>query len=308
VFSPTFLRNLRAAFGRGATDAWLARLPVLVADYERRWEARVECVAADLSYNYVAFARRADGEAVVLKIGIPNDEFRSEIEALRLYDGNGAVRLLEHDRDQCAMLLERIRPGVMLAERAADDDDAATAIAAEAMRRLRRPLNGEHLFHPMRRWVSALTELRQGFGGATGPLPDEVVALAEGLCAELLASTTETALLHGDLHHYNILSSDEHGWVVIDPKGLAGDPAYEPAALLVNPILHLPGIDDAALRRLTARRIAQLSESLSLDRRRVWAWGVVHAVLSACWGLDDEGRGWEFGIHCADVFRSVPFG
>jgi streptomycin 6-kinase len=300
MFSASFIRNLHTAFGQDVTEAWLARLPSLIADLERRWELRVESVLPDLSYNYVAYARRSDGRPAVLKVGLPNPELVSETEALRAYDGNGVARLLGSDPEQGALLIERIQPGTMLAELAVNDDERATGIAAEVMRRLRRPLDEPHPFHPMSRWVRALTEVRQSYGGTAGPMPEKIVALAEKLCAELLASTTETVLLHGDLHHFNILRSGENGWVVIDPKGLAGDPAYEPAALLINPNLH--HVDDAVLKSLTARRIRQLSEGLGLDRERVWAWGVVHAVLSACWDIDADGRGWEFGVRCAEVF------
>ncbi len=117
--------------------AWLERLPALVDACARRWELAVGPPFEPLSYNYVAPAVRADGRHVVLKLGVPREEIMTELEALRLYDGDGIVQLLEADFEQGVMLLERLLPGTMLARVA--DDEQATSIAAGVMRRLWRP-------------------------------------------------------------------------------------------------------------------------------------------------------------------------
>ena len=98
---------------------WLQELPILIKKCEERWLLRVEHPFAALSYNYVAPAVRADGTAVVLKLGVPNPELSSEIEALRLYDGVGSVQLLDADPQQGILLLERLLPGMMLTDFAA---------------------------------------------------------------------------------------------------------------------------------------------------------------------------------------------
>jgi streptomycin 6-kinase len=98
----------------------------------------IECSAFSyLSYNFVAFASRGE-EQVVLKLGTPNDERRSEIAALRLFDGKGACRLIDYDEEKWWMLLERLKPGAMLVT--LEDDAAATHIAAEVMKKIWRPL------------------------------------------------------------------------------------------------------------------------------------------------------------------------
>jgi streptomycin 6-kinase len=91
--------------------------------------------------------------------------------------------------------------------------------------------------------------------------------------------------LHGDLHHYNILSAERQPWLAIDPKGIVGEPAYETGALIRNPvpqILSAPNLD-----RILARRIHQLSDELGYDRQRVYGWAVAQAVLSAWWTYED---------------------
>jgi streptomycin 6-kinase len=84
-------------------------------------------------------------------------------------------------------------------------------------------------------WSSGLKKLRQRFAGETGPFPKRLVEMAERLFDELLSSSSSCVLLHGDLHHLNVLKSQD-GWKAIDPKGVAGEPAYEVCALLLNPI------------------------------------------------------------------------
>ena len=92
-------------------------------------------------------------------------------------------------------------------------------------------------------------------------------------------------LLHGDLHHWNILRAEREPWLAIDPKGLAGEPAYEVGALLRN---RLDAGEDVL--QLTLRRIAQLSEILGVDRERLKRWAFAQGVLSALWTFEDHGE------------------
>src|SRR5262245_30677523 len=107
-----------------AGETWLAQLPELLRAWEERWGLEVGEPFEPLSYNFAARARRGDGEALVLKAGIPSQEMRCEAEALRAWDGRGSVRLLEADLKDGALLLERLEPGTPLVE--VEDDAAAT--------------------------------------------------------------------------------------------------------------------------------------------------------------------------------------
>src|SRR5439155_23831953 len=159
-------------------------------------------------------------------------ELMTEMEALRLFEGHGIVQLLDADARQGAMLLERLRPGTPLADLA--DDEQATSIAAGVMRQLWRPAPPEHPFPTVARWAAGLGRLRNKFVGGTGPFPTALVEEAERLFAELIPSMAEPMLLHGDLHHENIVTAERQPWLALDPKGLVGEPAYEVGALLRN--------------------------------------------------------------------------
>lgn len=165
-----------------------------------------------------------------------------------------------------------------------------------------RLYDGHGIVRLIHRWAAGMERLRGHFGGGAGPLPVRLVETAESLFAELLASMDEPVLLHGDLHHWNILSAEREPWLALDPKGVVGEPAYEVGALLRNP---LPGLlDTPNPGRILARRVDQLAEELGFDRQRLIGWGVAQAVLSAWWSIEDHGEhreGWKEAMTCAEL-------
>jgi streptomycin 6-kinase len=291
---PTFVRNIKVAFGEEGRN-WLSRLPSLLDDAARRWGLTTIQPVGNLSYNYVAFARRGS-EEVVLKIGVPNLEFISEMTALRIFNGDGAVRLLEADAQNYMLLLERLRPGKMLAD-LIEDDERCTHIACDVMTHLWRPAPEGPLIL-LSEWFEGLRGLRVRYKGGTGPFPRKLVERAEWLIPGLFATSSPSALLHGDFHHFNILSSGR-GWLVIDPKGVIGPPEYEAGPLLINPWGDFRQMPEAV--RITERRIAILSERLGFPRERLRDWGLCHAILSAWWDLAGDDTGGEYSIGCAEI-------
>jgi streptomycin 6-kinase len=284
--------------------AWLERLPALIDDCAQRWGLTMQ-PPYPLSYNYVAPATRADGTLVVLKVGFPSDEIPEQIPALRHYAGHGMVQLLEADSDWGAFVMERLTPGKTLVHM--EDDEQATAIAAEVMRQLWQGPGGgappEYPFPSIADWADGMQKMRAHFGGGTGPFPRALVEEAESLFAELLASQAAPVLLHGDLHHDNILSATRAPWLAIDPTGVVGEPAYEVGALLRNWQPTLFAMADPA--RATSRRVDQLAGALGFDRARIRGWGLAQAVLSAWWSIEDSGYGWEQTIACAELLAAV---
>jgi len=294
---PSRFARTQVELYRTAGAEWLKRLPNLVAECEQRWSLTVGVPFEPLSYNYVAPAVRTDGTDVVLKVGFPNPELLAEIEALRIYAGRGIVQLLEADRDQGVMLLERLKPGTPLAN--IMDDQRVTSIAVQVMRQLWQPAPPGYSFPTVEKWAAGLKRLRQRFDGGTGPLPAHLVEEAERLFEELIGSMDEAALLHGDLHHDNILAAERQPWLALDPKGLIGEPAYEVGALLRN---QLPqDLKTPQASRILRRRIDQFAEELGFNRQRLRAWGLAQAVLSAWWSIEDHGYGWKEAMACAEL-------
>lgn len=290
----------------------------MIAEASARWGLTDVRPVPALSYNFAAFAKRPSTalrsaqDDIVLKMCVPNREARSEMAALRLFNGEGACRLLDHDEEKCWMLLERLKPGVMLASM--DDDKEATRIAAEVMKRIWIPLDsasllagfqkqpsGFHKFIQLTDWFfGGFERLRKIFNGGTGPLDKKLVERVESSVKDFFAENHRPVLMHGDFHHYNILSS-ERGWLVIDPKGVIGPAGYEVGPLMMNP---WGSFSDGISRRLSLRRINILHEMLGFERERIREWSLAHAVLSAWWGIEDN-TGWEYAMEFAEMMASL---
>lgn len=298
---PNYFAAFVADYWGDEGAAWLAALPDLLAEYGRRWGLQPLPPFAGLTFNYVTPVMRADGTPAVLKAGVPGDEFRAGIAFLRLCDGHGAVRLLEADDARCVMLMEQAFPGVALAR--LEDDDEATVIGAEVMRAFWRPVPDEHPFPTVARWLRAFGVVRAKYGGASGPLPEATLARAEGLARELLASAPYERLMHGDLHHDNIVSAQREPWLVIDPKGLVGDTGYETGPFMNNPYGRMETWSDPA--RHFARRADILAERLAYPRDRILAWGFTQAVLSAAWHVEDDSDRFGPAIARAEVLATL---
>jgi streptomycin 6-kinase len=278
-----FVRNVLGVYGEGRGRAWLAGLPALLADRAAAWSLTLG-EPYPLTYNYVTRATREDGRPAVLKLTPPAGELRLEAAALRHFDGAGAVRLLEADLDRGAALLERAEPGELLTAVQERDDDEATRIAADVGLRLHRPA-GEDL-RTVEDWAdAAFGWLRRRYGGGTGPLPAALLDRAEAEHAELVASSAPPVLLHGDLHHDNVLTS-ARGWLAIDPHGVLGEPAYEAAPLLRNPVGLGARPDLAAV---LSRRVPILAEAYGVDEDRIRGWGRAHTAVSLIWSHQDGG-------------------
>jgi streptomycin 6-kinase len=130
-----------------------------------------------------------------------------------------------------------------------------------------------------------------------------LVERAEATFTEFLATPYEPVLLHGDLHHGNILTAQREPWLALDPKGVVGEAAYEVGAFLRNPMPRLLQGPDPG--RLLARRVDQMAEELGFDRERLLRWGIAQAVLSAWWSYEDHGHGWEPAIACARYLMAI---
>ena len=295
-----FIKTITAIHDDGV--AWLAALDDTLAAVAARYDLMLG-EPFKLSYNYVCAATRRDGTPVVLKLSPPYDEFYTEVAALRHYGVEGCVELLDADPDAGIVILERLFPGTML--RDIPDDDEATRIAAEVMKQLWKPLPDDHNFPTVARWATGLQRLRDAHGGGTGPLPAYLVERAEATYRELLDSAPPPVLLHGDLHHDNILRATRAPYLAIDPKGVAGEPAYEVGPLFYNPqpeVFQLPN-----LVRVLDRRLAILSEHLQMDRQRLHACAFAHSVLSAAWSVEDEDHdnGWHDTLRVSEALLQL---
>lgn len=266
-----------------------------------RWElTRVE-VISDGPGSTVALA--AWGETpVVVKVSHTPFARRREAAALRAWNGHGAARLLALD-DQGALLIEYLADARTVTE-AANDDDEATALVGQAIATLQGVLaEAEYADRDDRAQavrdlpdiaslgasLRAVPQSRFAHEGSLAGVPDAQALLERAIetLARLTSTTTNQVVLHGDLHHTNVLIIGTGEPVVIDPHGWVGDPCLEPASLLANPRDLIAGEPD--LLGLTHRRVEILTGITGLDPERVLDWAFVASVVAEAWALEDHG-------------------
>jgi len=266
-----------------AIAAWRERAPGLAAEYATRSDLAVGAPYATHAFSYVAPALRADGTPAVLKLSFPEPESEHEPAALAHWDGAGAVRLLAHDPERRASLVERCVPGDQLWSVA--DEEAANATAAAVLRQLWRPPPAAHAFRSLageaRRWAVELPERWERHGR---PLDRLLLDRAVGWIDELLTTPDgDAVVLHQDFHGGNVLRAQRELYLAIDPKPLVGERAFDAASLLRDRRPEL-ATEPHPVRRMR-RRLDQLAAELDLDRERIRRWAVVHALA---WGMEDD--------------------
>jgi streptomycin 6-kinase len=253
--------------------AWLQRLPQLIEQCVAQWELELGPPFRYACASFAAPARLPDGAEAALKICFPHRESEHEGDALRLWDGNGAVRLLAQDREPWALLVERCRPGTSLDL----DAEAALEVFAGLLPRLWVP--AAEPFRPLAEESAWWAEsLEASWKQAGRPFERVLLDAALEALAELPPSQAEQVLLHQDLHVGNVLRSEREPWLVIDPKPLAGEREFSLAPIIRSFEL---GHSEQAVRK----RFDYLSGELGLDRERARGWAVAQTIA---WAFDSE--------------------
>ncbi|MGW1408408.1 aminoglycoside phosphotransferase family protein [Streptomyces sp. NPDC002403] len=256
--------------------AWLAELPGVVEELLGRWECVLDGEVMHGGVGVIVPVRRR-AEGAVVKVSFPHPGNVHEPDAFAVWEGRGAVLLHERDDEHFAMLLERARSST-LAE--LEGGDEAVRIAGRISHRLAVPAPPglPRLREQAGVWEA---ELRQDATELTHALSPYVVDAALATARELGRDQPDT-LIHGDLHARNILRADREPWLAVDPKGYAGDPAYDAGTLLKSWALTL--IETSDLRKALHRTLQVFAEAAEVDRERARRWAQFHAVRAAFWG------------------------
>jgi streptomycin 6-kinase len=245
---------------------WSLTKSTPVAETPRSWIFRVEQNGRNLA------------ALKILKPVVAEEEGRGT-RLLQWYAGDGAATVFDIHGD--TIFMEWLDGGTLGDAARAGRDEEATIAIATLVANLHRPRDGDLPdLQPLRERFEPLfkTDVR-----AWPHTARDLYARASGIALRLFDRPTAQIPLHGDLHHDNILSSGR-GWLVIDPKGVFGDPAYDLANVFINPI---KANNMAADPHRIAARADILSERLGYSRKRLLGWAAAHAALSACWDLAD---------------------
>lgn len=222
-----------------------------------------------------------EGETVVLKLLTPlGAEERTGALALRYFAGEGAVHLLR--ADDGAHLLEYVDGEDLVPMVERGNDEQAARIIAQVLNQLHAPRAAAPpagLYSLRRRFRSLFRRAQQDQQHGQ----DTVYVRGARLAQALLADQREVAVLHGDIHHYNIRHHARRGWLAFDPKGVYGERTYDAANTLCNP--DIPALVENEARLLRIAHI--LAHEARLDFARLMAYIFAYTCLSACWSIED---------------------
>lgn len=331
--SSEFTSRLLGAFGSEAR-AWLDDLPRTVDRYVRRWELQDLTPVEEPSYGWVAFCDSPWGPAV-LKLSFPNPEAVTEVLALRRFPATVATAVIADDREAGAVLLERLMPGTRL--RLTRDFDERVEVASQVFAALHgnsvglgdRVTDGPDSSSQQvgARLPSYFDQADRAYRNATelAPLRLDAATQANAIAmidagrraldelrsaADPPGEDVALQLLHGDLHHDNILQSGDD-WKLIDPKGVRGPLCLEPARFIGNQLGDAePQARCRQFDRMCEVFAAVLSrpyrgatrgplpiDSLPMDSppadpRTVAVAALLDATVSTCWGIEEEPCDW----------------
>jgi streptomycin 6-kinase len=277
VVPEEFARDTAARDGERG-EAWVAALPGIVDQLLERWSAVLDGPVMHGGVGVIVPVRDAAGRATVLKVSPVHPGNAHEADAFEVWAGNGAVRIFDRDDALYALLLERASTETL----ASLDDLAEMARVAGALSvRLAVPAPA-HLPRLQEHASDWDERLRKDAAELPHALSGRAVDAALATLRELGGAQPEV-MVHGDFHARNILRGDRAlpGWLAVDPKGYAGDPAYDGGTFVKTNLLRLATVPDpaASLDRL----ICVYAEAARLDSARVRRWAQVQAVDTALW-------------------------
>ncbi|MGO2922704.1 MAG: aminoglycoside phosphotransferase family protein [Hafnia paralvei] len=216
-----------------------------------------------------------DGAPLMLKLAGVEEERRGA-ELMQWWDGDGAAQVVARQDD--ALLMERACGTQNLMSMVNNgQDDEASEIICRVISRLHRARTYQ---------APPLETLSQRFGALRNAVlqsHDPLLSLCGVMAEQLLSDPLEEVVLHGDIHHGNILNFEARGWLAIDPKGLYGERGYDYANLFCNPELSI-----ATKRPRFLRRLEVVTQTAKIEKQRLLMWIMAHAGLSAAWFLEDD--------------------
>ena len=295
VVVPDALR--RRYLGSRAGRTWLEALPGLAAARLRDFGLVSDPEAPGQPWHghgaMVLAVRCADGTPAVAKFPFPHPEAATEAAALELWDGAGAVQLLDRDAAGTCLVLERLADGNSLLE---TDLSEAVRIWGAVMRRLGLPGSDAP------QWA-AIPPLAERAEQLSDELPAEWDALGRPFERWLLEAALQVCqtrgavgrrsgrdvLVHADLHYANILARPGSGeYVAIDPQAVYGEAEYAVAPMLWN---RLQDLDPAAPEASLRARLDALCAAAGLDRTAAVDWSILREVTNALEYVREGRRG-----------------
>lgn len=269
-----FKENMINIYGSEG-KVWLGSLEKRLHDICHKYQITNLSPVRNMTFNYVA-SGTINNKPIILKYGFNKIALKREAEALRSFSSHGGVKPIIDEPH--LIIMEKALPGASLKSHYPDKDDIASKILCDLITKLHKaPIPEHHAFHQL----SSLFKVIDDFED----LPTNIQAKAKKIRTALFSKTERFVLLHGDLHHENILKQEDN-FVAIDPKGFIGNPVYDVTAYIINPMPEL--LNDSSLKHLIQNRVDVIASALNVSNKEVLHWTFLKSVKCWIWSKQDN--------------------
>jgi len=271
----TFIKNIYATYGEEG-KLWLSNLSAHLERLSAQWNFQMIHPVKDISYNFVAVVK-LQSRLAILKTAPASARLIAEAEWLNVHKKN--VPMIFHiDKENNAYIMEKLEPGISLKYLVKEgNDEKATQIISQVI----LGLQSADTSHQMN--YQHISDHISSFAFLRGHIDANIIDRAESIFKDLCRDRSNDVILHGDLHHDNILQSDT-SWSVIDPHGYIGHPCAEIGPMIFNPLDCFPKY--ASTQSIIETRLNILAEILSFDLKQIKAWAFCLALRSAAWDIE----------------------
>lgn len=257
---------------------WFDSLASIIDVLKKQWALTEVTPISNMNWNYVAIAK-CDGSKVVLKISADAKAISNEFQALSQFSGFGAIRVIHFNPELNALLLEYANPGTTLKETSSGNIHGVIPVYAGLIKKMSSCNHHGYSFPHIKEWCDVIDEMNDS------RIPRDYIKKAKEIRQWIFATISNEYVCHGDLHLENILQNNNE-WLVIDPKGVVGEMAFEASAFdLLNE--HEAASRDAI--NIIKKRIQLLSDALDIKNYRLSAWIFLRVMLSIQWFIEDKG-------------------
>lgn len=272
-------KNIINLYGETGKER-LNSLPNMVEKLSKKWQLKDIKPVKNMSWNFVVLATQKDNHPVVLKISCDKKLIQDEYNTLKHFDGHGAISVLDINIEYNALLLEQAIPGYLLKEHHPLKVEDTISIYAKVVKELSTCGLSNNNYTHVSQWCNDIDKIHDS------RIEKHFVDKAKQLRLALLNTAQHEYLCHGDLHLENIIQQGSN-WLVIDPKGIVGEMAFEAAAFDLISKDEMKDVSTISSKLID--RITQLSKALEINFYRLLSWIFLRIILSAQWSIEDNG-------------------
>lgn len=268
-----------------------------IEDYAARKDLADLRPIASYSSSMVFLCTSSRHGPAVLKAAFATRQAETEVGALAAFSSKPVCRLYDYDPEVSILLIEQIQPGQAL--RDVPDENKRLEVFASLHRTLHGSPTGETAasipagsssacspgdFPTYSGWVERIAAYMEEHADLH-PVLAAGMTRARELCRSLQGSYSRPAILHGDLHHDNILLGESGGYTIIDPKGVIGDPVFDIPRFIINEFRDDKPEEEAVAR--IGSILAKLSTLLGISVRDLSRLTYIESMMASCWHVED---------------------